>query len=433
MRVIRLLGPALFAATTATASAVDVGRLTSDVNAWLKPLVDGGHVAGTLLVAKDSRVLFERSYGLADRERKIAATPKTRFCVASITKPMTQILAIQLIQEKKLGLKDTLRRWIPEFPRGGEITIEHLLRHRAGIPHRVTEKEEESRPTTAADVVRYAARHPLMFEPDEKSSYSSGGYSVLARVLELASGKSYGDLVEERIFRRLSMARSVHPDHRFPVAERGPSYVPGVQGFEKAAFQDLSFLVGAGSVYSTPRDMHRLVQGVVSGKLGESVRQSLVRNGAIHWNGSTNGFRAFVDWDSASGVAVIFAGNCHIGANDLLKQAIPQIVAGERVVPARLPTPRVASVSDDRLRGYQGVYQLSTGPRLEVKARAGRLWANEWVLLPISDSTFFSPRDFAEVRIIPGEDGKVARLDWKQGEQVYPAPRVAELEARKED
>ena len=109
------------------------------------------------------------------------------------------MLALQLIMEKKLGYRDTLERWIRGIPSGDRITIEHLLRHRSGIPHRVTTEKDETQPMTAADVVEFARHSTLLFEPGSRSSYSSAGFSVLSRVLELASGKSYADLLAERL------------------------------------------------------------------------------------------------------------------------------------------------------------------------------------------------------------------------------------------
>jgi D-alanyl-D-alanine carboxypeptidase len=143
-------------------------------------------------VARDGRI-SGRNCGRPTRAEG-AGDPETRFNIASVTKPMTVTLAIQLMAERALGYNDTLAQWIPDFPRGNEITIAHLLRHRSGIPHRVTTVAEEVRPMTAADVVKAAKRVPLEFPPGSQMSYSSGGFSVLARVLELAGGKDYATL-----------------------------------------------------------------------------------------------------------------------------------------------------------------------------------------------------------------------------------------------
>lgn len=419
-------------AVTAFAAPDPADPLGPALDAYVRPLVESGHFAGQVLIARNGQVIVERSYGLANRELGVPVTPETRFCIASITKPITVILAIQLIEEGKLGYSDTLSKWIPDYPNGGRITIEHLLRHQAGIPHRVTDDSNESTPRTAADMVLLAARATPLYEPGTGSTYSSAGFSVLARVLELASGQEYRTLLKTRLLDSLGMKQTSDPTAAEILPGRAPSYVPGSQGIENAPPRDLSFLVGAGSVFSTARDLHTLMMAVVSGRMGEGPRQSFLRNGRLNWNGSTNGYRAYAEYDSASGVAVTFAGNVHSGANDLVRQAIQSLVRGEKPAPPVLPAAAVnprrnrAKVAAATLKGFEGIYQLGNGTRLDVRAKDGMLAANEWMLVPTSDSTFFSPRDFAEVRPIPGTDGKIARLDWKLGADVWPAPRVGD-------
>ena len=140
-RMIVYLLAALFMTPIAWAAAprADFGRA---LDAFTAPLEKSGHLSGQLLVARDGRVILERNYGWANAELKVPVTPETRFNIASVTKPMTVTLAIQLMAERALGYNDTLAQWIPDFPRGNEITIAHLLRHRSGIPHRVTTTAE---------------------------------------------------------------------------------------------------------------------------------------------------------------------------------------------------------------------------------------------------------------------------------------------------
>jgi len=135
--------PAQATAPVPTAAPPSAAELKSRIDAYVQPFLEDGHLSGTLLVARGANVLYERSFGMADYEHGVANTPETRFGVASITKPMTAMIARQLMAEKKLSATDTLQKWIPGFPGGDRITIDHLLEHRAGIPHRVTADHEE--------------------------------------------------------------------------------------------------------------------------------------------------------------------------------------------------------------------------------------------------------------------------------------------------
>ena len=179
-------------------------------------------------------------------------------------------MAIRLIEEGKLSENSLLSKWLPTFPRGDEITVEQLLRHGAGIPHRVTTEAEETHPHTAANMVSLAARKPLLFDPGTDTVYSSAGYSVLARVLELAGGRSYSELLEDLV---LAPAGAVHTigraDSRHPLAGRAQGLFLGPDGPLNAPLKDLSFLVGAGSVYSTPRDLLAIQRAVLDGTYDE--------------------------------------------------------------------------------------------------------------------------------------------------------------------
>jgi CubicO group peptidase (beta-lactamase class C family) len=283
-----------------------------------------------------------------------------------------------------------------------------------------------TRPFAAAEVVRRAMTLPLDFPPGSRSSYSSGGFEVLARVLELASGRSYAQLLDERVFHPLGMTHSSHADSRGLLPERAQPYVPGADGIENAAFQDLSGLVGAGSVWSTARDLHRFVEAVVTGKLGEGPRRSFAGDGELDFNGRTSGFKAWARWDSTSGVEAIFVGNLATGAPDALRSDLPHLVRGEPVAPLIFPELRRTPTPENELRRWEGVYQIEHGPRIELRVREGVLYANDWVMLPTADGGLFSPRDYGSVKAVQAENAKLERLDWRQGSDTYPAKRVGD-------
>lgn len=428
------LGPAVSAgqaaspaAARATWLAADSARIGRALDAWAQPLVAARQLSGNLLIAKGRSIVLERSWGAANFELGAPIRADTRFCIASITKPMTVLMAVQLMEERKLGYTDSIARWFPGFPRGDRITVEHLLRHRSGIPHRVTTAADEAVPHTAADMVEFAARASLEFAPGDSNQYSSGGFGVLARVLELAGGASYDRLLQERICKPAGLASTLHAGAADLVPNRATPYVPGLGGLRNPPLQDLSFLVGAGSVMSTAGDLHLLIMAVLEGRYGEGSRLSILRGTRIGWNGSTNGFRAFADHDTTTGWSVVFTGNLHCGAVDQMRAAVHALLRGETPEPASLPPARAAVVAESTLRGYEGLYRVAGNPRLEVRARDGGLDAGAWTLVPLSDSTFFSLRDYATVTAVPAEGGGIARLDWKIGKDSYPCPRVGDL------
>ena len=415
-----------FLPTPAVAAPTPAPSAASAIDVWAKPLLARGQLSGQLVVTRAGHVLVERNWGKANAELGVPVTTETRFNIASVTKPMTTTIAIQLAVEGKLRVSDSLARWFPEFPKADSITVSMLLRHRSGIRHEVVPDSEATRPFTAAELVQRAQRLPLEFSPGTRESYSSGGFEVLARVLELAGGRPYAALLQDRIFNPVGMTHSANADSRALLTGRATGYVPGVHGIENAPLQDFTSIQGAGSVWSTARDLSRFVDSLVAGRLGEGPRRSFVRNGRLDFNGRTGGFKAWAVYDSASGIAACFVANLATGAPDALKDAILELAAGKSVAPPVVPALATTPPGDAELRRWEGEFQITGGgPRLSMRIKDGVLYANDWVMLPTTDGAMFSPRDYGLVRAVTGADGRVERLDWKQGAQVYPAPRLA--------
>lgn len=410
-----------------TAAHAAAGDLAARIEAYVAPFVEAEHLSGSITLARGDEILFERGYNLANRELGVANTPTTRFCVASITKPMTQIIALRLLAEERLALDDKLSEWIPDFPRASTITVEMLARHRAGIPHRVTTGIEETVPRTAADMVDMAKKAELLFEPGRDTSYSSAGYSVLARVLELVAGKSYSELLEDHVFAPAGMVHSLHPAGSELIPRRASSYQLAGRGeLLNAPLKDYSFLVGAGSVFATSGDLVRLMRAVVEGRYGSLVVDQLMDEKGLDWNGRTNGYRAFADYHAEADLYVAFTSNILTGVGDLLRRDLPRLVAGESVTPPTVPDTRSVTIDVSALRAYEGDYELQPGNPLALTVEDGEVRVGDWLLLPTSETTFFSPQDYGEVTVVEGEDGAVERLDWKVGGETYPMPRVGD-------
>ena len=400
-------------------------ELEGRIDAYLQPYLEIGHLSGTILVAKGDEVVYHRSFGLADHELDVANTTHTRFGVGSVNKPMTIVILARLIEDGKMALSDRLSDYAPDFPRGGEITVEHLLNHSSGIAHRVTSELDETQPQTAASMLALAANSELVFEPGSDSVYSSAGFSVLARVLEVASGESYSALLHRYVLVPAGMADTSDVGSREIMKDRAKAYFFDTAGLVNAPPGDISYLIGAGSVFSTPADLYAMQQALISGKYGELASTALVReSGSLGWNGSAAGYRAFADYHAESDISLVMATNLTSGAIDRIREAVPSIAAGVDVpVPAAINAASV-DVEANVLKSYEGLYQLRPGRNLQLRVTAGRVTMDDWLLIPVAPATFFSPQDYAEITVVLGDDGSAERLDWKIGDNVYPLPRI---------
>ena len=172
--------------------------------AYLRSLADADEFSGVVLLARNGNPFFQEAYGLADRERKVTNTPKTRFNIGSIDKTFTQVAIAQLAREGKLALSDTIRKHLPDYPSSAadRITLQHLLTMRSGLGDIFGDRytaADKSRLARLSDFLPFFADKPLLFEPGEGRQYSNAGYVVLGLIIEKVTGREYHDYVNETI------------------------------------------------------------------------------------------------------------------------------------------------------------------------------------------------------------------------------------------
>ena len=267
--------------------------VSGQIERLIEPQARADLFSGVILVRRGDRVVFQRAYGFASWELSVANSEQTRFGIGSITKPMTEALVSLLVKQHRLNPQAPVEQYIPGFPRGpsgGKPTIEQLLKHTAGVPHRVTTPAEENLPLHPADIVQRVKARGLLFEPGSKELYSSAGYTCLARVIEVIEGRPFETALAEDIFKPAQM--------RSAMSETGPRLMPnralpftlgagkGGLAVEAAPYKDLRFLAGAGSVYATPADLVAFVRKVRDGGFGEGLQSWANAGDKDKWRGS---------------------------------------------------------------------------------------------------------------------------------------------------
>ncbi len=414
-RAIRVAALTLPSALGAAGPAA--GQGAARIGAYLEPIARAGDLSGTVLVGRASRVIYEHSFGRETYPGGRPNRPATPFNVASVTKPLTLIMTLELADRGRLSTSDSLAKWIPGFPAGGRITVAQLLAHTSGIPHRVTTAADESAPQTAEAMARLAAERPLLFEPGTSTTYSSAGYSVLARVLELAGGASYDALLRQLVFEPAHVRGAWDATAARPLPDRAASYARAADGPMPADTPDLSFLVGAGSIYATPRQLFGVVRALVRGSYGIAARTALIDStGRFYWNGVTNGYRAFVAYDSAGDVTVIATLNLLTGAADFLRRDLPRLARGEQLPPAAIPAFRAVALRPAEWCALAGSYARAGGAAVPLERLSPTLLRRgTYLIIPVGGDRFFSTQDYAEIRAVRADDGSVAALVWGRG------------------
>ena len=171
------------------------------------------------VVARRGQVVSLQAVGYHDLESKKPMRVDSIFDIRSVSKPITAIAIMMLMEDGKLTLNDPVAKYLPEFRRTSSraelspdrITIRHLLTHTSGLPsQRPTEIDAITikRDRTLSEVVILLAQQEVEYEPGTRFRYSSGGFAILGRVIEVLTGKSYEQFVHERIFTPLGMSDS---------------------------------------------------------------------------------------------------------------------------------------------------------------------------------------------------------------------------------
>jgi len=160
---------------------------------------------GSLLIANKDSIIFQRSFGYADIDKKDTITPNTIFPIASLTKQFTATAILILQQNGKLSINDKISNYIDVPLCMKTITIKNLLNHTSGIPDYLWNNVEK---TTTAILGFVAHTDELEFNPNTQHFYCNTGYFILGKIIENVSGQNYGEFLKEQIFKTIGMKQT---------------------------------------------------------------------------------------------------------------------------------------------------------------------------------------------------------------------------------
>jgi CubicO group peptidase (beta-lactamase class C family) len=256
--------PAPLVARSLPQPADPLGRA---IDSYLNEIVGADWFQGSVLVARGGTVLLSKGYGLADAARGIPNTSQTRFRLASVTKQFTA-MAILILQDRgRLDVRDSICAHLADCPETWRpITIHNLLTHTSGLPNYTDFSDYDATqmlPATSDELVARFRDQPLLFPPGTQYMYENSDYVLLGKIVEQASGQSYGDFLRTAIFEPLGMHDSGVDPGAGAEGQALGYRVPG----ELAPALDTSTLFAAGSLYSTVEDMYRWDQALYTTKL----------------------------------------------------------------------------------------------------------------------------------------------------------------------
>lgn len=232
-------------------------KFSSDFDAMLKAKYKANEPGVVALVAKAGKPVYRQAFGMADLENKVPMRPEHVFEIGSITKQFTAVSILMLMEQGKLALNDPLTRFIPDYPKGDQITIHHLLTHTSGIKSYTSMEawtkrwREDLSPQQMIDIFK---NEPMDFAPGEKWSYNNSAYFILGYIIEKASGSTYAEFLEKNIFTPLGLKNTYYGSQSRIIANRAQGYQK--QGdFVRAEYLSLTQPYSAGSIMSTVDDL----------------------------------------------------------------------------------------------------------------------------------------------------------------------------------
>jgi CubicO group peptidase (beta-lactamase class C family) len=223
-----------------------------------KSMIKDKKFNGSILIAKEGKVLYQNYSGYADFETKKKLTASSQYEVASVSKQFTAVAILMLYEQNKLKLTDTVQKFIPDFPYKG-ITVHQLLCHRSGLPdyfkfaekYHLNKKGFMDNDSLLNMMKKY--RPKILEKPDKKFEYSNTGYAVLASIVERVSGISFVDFVKKNIFIPLGMKESYFYHYGKP---QNNGYTTGHRSSYKHYERDFeSGVMGDKGIFTTTNDL----------------------------------------------------------------------------------------------------------------------------------------------------------------------------------
>ncbi|RRN64006.1 serine hydrolase [Caulobacter sp. 602-1] len=356
---------ALAPSTTAPAGKA----LDTALDAYLAAATKNEQFSGTVLLARDGKPVFVRSYGMANYELGVPNSADTVFRLASVTKQFTALAVMQLQEQGRLKVDDPICRYLADCPAAWRpITIRELLNHTSGIPNFSSLPDWDEvlsrRDYTPAELVSLFRDLPLKFTPGEKYDYSNSGYHLLGLIIERASGIGWGEYVQQRIFNPLGMTHSGDDNTRALVPHRASGYYSLGATFINAPIISRTVGYAAGGLYSTVGDLLLWDRALAPGKLlgqvsldamftpaksgygfGWRIGERFGRREMDH-SGSDNGYSTYIIRFPADGLTAIVLSNSDRASAGKVGNAMAAIAFGQ---PVTLPTAQLREILWERI------------------------------------------------------------------------------------
>ncbi|MBI1780713.1 MAG: beta-lactamase family protein [Sphingobacteriales bacterium] len=399
-----------------------------------------------VLVTKKGQIIYEKSFGSADMELNVPLKPEMIFRLGSMTKQFTAVAILQLMEQGKLSLQDSVQKFIKDFPyKGYKVTIENLLTHTSGIKDYTQLdlpdpfiRRKDFPPKQIIDLFK---NEPLEFQPGTKFKYSNSGYFLLGYIIETVTNKTYSDFIQENIIKPLGLANTYYDNASQVIPNRVKGYKKEDTVYENTDYQSATIPFAAGALISNVEDLYKWHQALYNYVLikKETIDKAFtpfklsdgtVTNYGYGWfiidiggsqsiqhGGSINGFKSNEIYFPKEDVFVAALFNCECAPMEDLSSQIASLAIG------KIPDEKGIEISEDVQNSYIGKYftPLDTKRPLVISREKNKLFIsvpNEWIaeLIAVSHSKFKvkNIRPAGSLELFKDSQGHFTKLIWTQ-------------------
>lgn len=287
----------------------DSSSLATQLHAYFKTLTTLKQFNGNVLVAIDDNILLNQTYNMDTAIDSLKVNHNSKFIIASVSKIFIKYALLKLVELNKLELTDSVSKYIPDFPNGSKITIEHLVKHQSGLPRELSGNHEIDT-LSLAKIIAIAKTEKLQFEPGTQTLYSNVGYFLLHYIIEKTASDGYAAFMHDAIFKPMGLNNTTE-------LHALPANMPFVYGFDNvdgtitATSKANLYQTETGNYLSTISDLHAFSKSILNEK-------NLPNNLALKIFGSDSllvqaggrpGYRAYFYLNPKTKTTFIFACN----------------------------------------------------------------------------------------------------------------------------
>lgn len=413
-------------------------EISNKADQYLKTLTELNRFSGSVLIAKDGKIVFNNQYGFANYEHEVLNNTDTKFRIASVTKQFTAMAVMMLHEERKLKVHDPICKYLTDCPEiWKNITIHHLLTMSSGIPEYddfPPNNIVKSAQVTLDEHIETFKDKKLDFAPGEKFRYSGSNYVLLGKIIEIVSGKSYANFLQEKIFRPLKMKNTGLINRETLLIHEAEGYKWASDSFEVADYIRPLDGYSAGGMYSTTEDLlkwDRALYGekLISKRSLETMFTPFKEHYGYGWfsemkfnykwinhSGHIEGFQSQLSRFPDEKIAIIILSNFDRTNIGSVTEDLAAIVFGE---PYEVPKPYTeVAINLQLYNDYIGEYDLFPNASFTVLIEngnlIGQLRGQKEKMVPFSETEFYTKKYDLEIKFFRNAEGKVNYLTFRK-------------------